>query len=117
MGHTVGQVIACLTQHWLILRILIVILLAGAVILRPIDVWPLAAMTVLQRTLLFFGIVGILALWRVPPWQAARHGLEPMERFTAENEARKTLAQILGGAAVLLSLGVTWGTLGVSREG
>lgn len=40
-----------------------------------------------------------------------------MERFTAENEARKTLAQILGGVAVLLSLCVAWGTLEVGREG
>jgi Pentapeptide repeats (8 copies) len=34
-----------------------------------------------------------------------------------ENEARKTLAQIMGGAAVLVGLYFTWSSLEVSREG
>src|SRR5262245_49902707 len=62
------------------------------------------------------GLVVLVLIW-LPKWQAARPELTPQARFEAENEARKTLAQIIGGAAVLAGLYFTWGTLEVSREG
>jgi uncharacterized protein YjbI with pentapeptide repeats len=49
------------------------------------------------------------ALWRVPKWQVADFkNLTREQRFDRENEARKTLAQIIGGIAVLLGAYYTW---------
>jgi hypothetical protein len=84
--------------------------------------WLVAAFTVLQQNLLLVGVLGLglvvlILLWGLPKWQAARLGLPPKERFELENEARKTLAQIIGGAAILTGLYFTWGTLEVNREG
>jgi hypothetical protein len=51
------------------------------------------------------GILVVLALWLLPRWQAERsQGLTPESRFDRENEARKTLAQIIGGVLVLAGL-------------
>ena len=51
------------------------------------------------------GILVVLALWLLPRWQAARsQGLTAGNRFDRENEARKTLAQIIGGVLVLAGL-------------
>jgi hypothetical protein len=58
-----------------------------------------------------------VALIWLPKWQAARLYPTAQERFAVENEARKTLAQIIGGAAVLFGLYFTWGSLEVNREG
>jgi hypothetical protein len=47
-------------------------------------------------------VFALAILWKVPPWQVNKvSGLEPKERFDRINEARKTLAQIIGGIAVL----------------
>jgi Pentapeptide repeats (8 copies) len=62
------------------------------------------------------GCLLVLALIWLPKWQAARPELTIKERFEAENEARKTLAQILGGAAVLVGLYFTWANLQVTQE-
>jgi uncharacterized protein YjbI with pentapeptide repeats len=49
--------------------------------------------------------LAILLLWRLPKWQAGYAStMTEQERFERENEARKTLAQIVGGAAVLAGL-------------
>jgi hypothetical protein len=62
-------------------------------------------------------VLAVAALIWIPKCQVARLHLTSQERFTAENEARKTLAQIIGGAAVLAGLYFTWSSLEVSREG
>jgi hypothetical protein len=50
-------------------------------------------------------LLGILALWLVPKWQVARLKLmDPRDLFQQENEARKTLAQVIGGILVLAGL-------------
>jgi hypothetical protein len=50
-------------------------------------------------------LLGILALWLLPKWQVTRlQLLEPRDLFAQENEARKTLAQIIGGILVLAGL-------------
>jgi hypothetical protein len=49
-----------------------------------------------------------LVLWKVPKWQVAYlKNVTPEQRFDRENEARKTLAQILGGLFVLVGTGLT----------
>ena len=75
----------------------------------------------------------ILALWKVPEWQArAYHGrldagaiskLTPQELIqlqqnliTAENNARVTLAQIIGGLVVLLGLYATFKNVRIAQD-
>lgn len=56
-----------------------------------------------------------LAIWKVPQWQVGGvKDLESKERFDRENEARKTLATILGGLVLLLG---TWQNLNLARAG
>jgi hypothetical protein len=53
----------------------------------------------------------------VPQWQVADvQGLEPKERFDRVNEARKTLATILGGVVLLAGFFGTWQNLKVAQE-
>jgi uncharacterized protein YjbI with pentapeptide repeats len=61
------------------------------------------------------GLVVLALIW-LPKWQAARPELTPEARFEAENEARKTLAEIIGGAAVLAGLLFTWENLRITQE-
>ncbi len=67
------------------------------------------------------GACAVLAagvLWKVPQWQVARvQDLAPKERFDRVNEARKTLATIVGGAAVLAGGYATWQNLQLARDG
>jgi hypothetical protein len=59
-------------------------------------------------------IVLLLALIYVPRWQT--RGVAISERFDKENEARKTLAQVVGGLAVLITLYSTNQTLSLSQQ-
>ena len=59
----------------------------------------------LPEVLVVVGILVVVALWLLPKWQAERsQGLTSENRFERENEARKTLAQIIGGVLVLAGL-------------
>ena len=72
----------------------------------------------LLQTLFVGSIFGVLALWRLPLWQVAHsRGLTYRNRFNRENEARKTVAQILGGFFVLMGLYSSLESLNLSREG
>jgi hypothetical protein len=72
----------------------------------------------LLPTLLTISTLVIIILWRVPKLQVARsEDLTRANRFDRENEARKTLAQIMGGVFVLLGLYSSFQTLDLSREG
>ena len=70
-------------------------------------------------------LLALFVLWKVPQWQVRRvRHLDAKERFDRVNEARKTLATILGGAAFLVRGFFTWQiikvaqtSLEVSREG
>jgi uncharacterized membrane protein (DUF485 family) len=67
--------------------------------------WILTHPQPLPEVLVVVGILVVLALWLLPKWQAARsQGLTSENRFDRENEARKTLAQIIGGVFVLAGL-------------
>ena len=66
-----------------------------------------------------FAVIALLALfvlWKIPQWQVRNvEGLAPKERFDRVNEARKTLATILGGAAFLVGGFFTWQNIKVAQ--
>jgi hypothetical protein len=63
------------------------------------------------------GAALVLILWKVPQWQVAHvQGLKPTEQFDRENEARKTLAQILGGTVLLAGGFATWRNLKLTQQ-
>lgn len=53
---------------------------------------------------LFFLVVGFLALWRIPIYQTKDITTDPARTFELENQARGTVATALGGAAVLFGV-------------
>lgn len=62
--------------------------------------------------LTLFGI-----LWWIPKLQATRsHGIGPDYRFDRENEARKTLAQIIGGGLVFAGIYTSLQTYDLQRQ-
>jgi hypothetical protein len=67
---------------------------------------------IIASGLLFVGV-----LWFVPKWQTKNLYDDKLSSvFEAENEARKTLAQILGGVALLAGLYSTNATLQISSK-
>jgi uncharacterized protein YjbI with pentapeptide repeats len=67
---------------------------------------------------IMLGALGLFLLWWLPARQAKPLADDTqIKRFDAENEARRTLAQVLGGALVLVSLFFTAKTLAISQEG
>jgi hypothetical protein len=98
-------------------------LVAGAIAVFRRDWRTLADLAEKLRSpllpLLFFvGIVVILLLWKLPVLQVARsRALTDEKRFDRENEARKTLAQVLAGVFVLASLYSSVQTFDLSRQG
>ena len=79
-------------------------------------------------TLVLVGVITLavgfgLTLWMVPQWQTPTELTAPQARANFENEARRTIAQILLGGLVLAGLYFTWRrvraadqTVEVSRE-
>ncbi|MBV8857112.1 MAG: pentapeptide repeat-containing protein [Acidobacteria bacterium] len=60
----------------------------------------------------------VFILWKVPKWQvSALQEVQPKDAFALENEARRTLAQILAGVLVLTGIYGTWRTSQVSEQG
>ncbi|WP_175597230.1 pentapeptide repeat-containing protein [Peristeroidobacter soli] len=57
-------------------------------------------------------------LWFVPKWQVDGHAavIAPEDRPETENEFRRTMVQLVGGAAVLAGLFFTWQQLVATRE-
>ncbi|MEW5702347.1 MAG: pentapeptide repeat-containing protein [Candidatus Zixiibacteriota bacterium] len=56
------------------------------------------------------GMILVLILWKVPEWQVNSlwGPVSPDRLFELEDKARVTLAQVLGGLAILLGLWATW---------
>ncbi len=109
----------------------VLVLLAGWVIWRLYNRGELAAMGAKLQALpqspawdrlVFLGFVvlavlGVAVLWKVPQWQVAREkGLSRKEQFDKRNEARKTLATILGGVAFLTGGFFTWRNFNLAQE-
>ena len=62
-------------------------------------------------------LLSVAVLWKGPQWQVARvEGLDSKERFDRRNEARKTLATILGGAVLLTGGFFTWRNVNLAQE-
>jgi hypothetical protein len=63
-------------------------------------------------------LLALVALWKGPQWQVGHlKNLDLKERFDRENEARKTLATILGGIVLLTGGFFTWQNFNLAREG
>jgi hypothetical protein len=91
--------------------------LSSPVVAKRFKWWWLLLLFILLTILILFrfipsqrvaiGLLGIAliifsVLWRGPRWQVAHlKKLKPEERFQQENEARKTLAQIIGGIVLI----------------
>jgi len=93
----------------------VIVLVAGGIALiywryfeKQPWLWPL---------LILGGIISVLLFWKLPGWQVSRSNATDENRFDRENEARKTLAQIVGGMFVLFGLYSSLNTLDLSREG
>ena len=65
----------------------------------------------------FAALLGIAVLWIIPKIQASAVAADAASRFDKENEARKTLATMLGGLAVVITLYSTMATLHTTQEG
>ena len=63
--------------------------------------------------------IAILLLWLVPKWQVRRLpiSISHERRFELETDARKTVAQVIGGVAFLAGLYFTAETLRVAQDG
>jgi Pentapeptide repeats (8 copies) len=62
-------------------------------------------------------IVLVTLLWLGPKLQVASLKLEnPKEKFDCENEARKTVAQVMGGALLIVGVYSTWQNLKTTQE-
>ncbi len=63
------------------------------------------------------GVLLVILLWQFPKWQVSSvAGLEAKERFDRENEARRTLSQIVGGLALLIGFYFTWQNLELTKR-
>jgi hypothetical protein len=81
---------------------------------------PLASLPKWQILVVVSGVASLLLLIFVPVWQVRNLHAEDTEdmqrRVELENEARKTIAQILGGAAVLAGVFFTAQQLFVAQD-
>ncbi len=59
----------------------------------------------------------LLILWWAPKLQVSKLTTDRLERFDKENEARKTLATIIGGFAIVATVYSTTRALDATREG
>jgi hypothetical protein len=64
------------------------------------------------------GLIGIVAaLWRVPEIQVSHsEALDSAKRLELINEYRRTLAQLLGGALLLIGLYATWQQISIAAK-
>ena len=106
--------LATITKRWkafvgILLATLVAVVLA--LLLRRFSFVRLPA--ALAATSVFL----ILLLWLFPKWQVRSvPSLEAKDRFDRENEARKTLSQILGGLVLLIGFYFTWQNLKATQE-
>ncbi len=101
-------------------------LAALAVVLISLAVWgfliafkqfPQLSAWKVQLGLALAAVLALFILWKAPQWQVAKiSGLEPKDQFDRVNEARKTLAQIVGGIAVLAGFYATVQNINLSQQ-
>jgi hypothetical protein len=69
------------------------------------------------EVLVMMVIIFSLLLWKLPKYQVSKFALSDKDRFDRENEARKTLATILGGLFLLAGLYSSIKTLDLTGQG
>jgi hypothetical protein len=78
---------------------------------------PFSATVRVGATLTVAGGIALFSLWKVPQWQVSYlTDTKPEMRFSLENEARKTLAQVVAGIAVLAGFYGTWQNLSLTQR-
>ncbi len=102
-------------RHWFnaIVVVAICFLVASQIAQRTDDPERAVALVALGM------LLAALAFWRLPEWQAEaarrhRRGGDK-SHFELENEARRTLAEALGGLFLVVDLAFTWAQLDQSR--
>jgi hypothetical protein len=97
------------------------IALFALILAVTVGIWPslferaVASRPILSVILLVAGL--LIALWKIPQIQVARSPeVAPEKCFDSRNEARKTLAQIIGGSLLLFGLYSSQETLKTSQE-
>lgn len=70
--------------------------------------YPLLRVALASFGLVIVFLVLIFIIVKVPQWQVQNSGLEFKDKLYQENENRKTVAQIVGGAFVLVGLYIAW---------
>lgn len=109
-----------MTWKWLLKNLWLTLKYAVVVILLQLAYNAIVGASTSTQFVLGLSVVimlMLLLLWTVPKWQVASiGGVAPNVRFELENEARKTLAQILAGIIVVTGIYGTWRTLQVSEQ-
>ena len=74
--------------------------------------------TVIRDITFFLAFVAAAAwaLYFIPPLQVADNITDAMQRFSAENEARKTLAQLIGGLVILVGVALGFRRVKAAEE-
>jgi pentapeptide repeat protein len=92
--------------------------LARGALQRPTEVWHTLPLELKAVLLLFGAGLLLLIIIEVPRWQAASwEGIaERKDLPKLENDARTTLIQALGGAALLIGLFFTWRNLRMTEQ-
>jgi uncharacterized protein YjbI with pentapeptide repeats len=63
-------------------------------------------------------VAAVLALWLLPSWEIRQwSAIEAKDQFSSVNEARRTIATILGGLVVLVGAYFTWRNVAIAKEG
>ncbi len=124
----VEEELAARARHWKTLALVlmaVVLVLAVALGFWKFSSWQSAIALPfrnfpswwLPATFVATTILLLLFLWHFPKWQVRSIAhLEAKERFDRENEARKTLSQIVGGLVLLIGFYFTWQNLELTRE-
>ena len=109
-----------ITRQWRLSLLGGCVLLLAFIIPSLFPEWDVYATQFLRTHLLFIGVLLLillyLLLWKYPQWQVAAVQ-DRKDRIDLESKSRQTLAQILGGAALLVGLYFTSQTLRTTQEG
>jgi hypothetical protein len=112
--------VTMITSHWRLSLLGVCVLLLTFVTHYLFPQWDVYASQFLRTHLLFIGALPLtplfLLLWKYPQRQVA--GVrDRKDRIDLESKSRQTLAQIVGGAVLLVGLYFTAQTLRTTQEG
>jgi len=58
----------------------------------------------------------VVLIWKLPQWYASRHLTDSEVGLRIENDARKSILEVIGGGALLVGLAFTWQNLQHTQE-